>query len=147
MAEKAPTVLIVDDDPFVGEALRLLLEPDLSVVEVLTDAPRVEAAAATTRPDLVLLDLVLPSGSGLDLAAVLLRRQPAVRIVVFTAYPRVDLVTSAAALGVTAFVAKAAAIGALRRALAAALRGVKTFPDISLPPSLPPSLLYCWATS
>lgn len=70
VAEKAPTVLVVDDAPFVGEALRLLLEPDPLVVEVLTDAPRVEAAAVTARPDLVLLDVVLPSGGGLVLCGV-----------------------------------------------------------------------------
>lgn len=63
---RTPTVLVVDDDPTVSDVVRRYLErAGLSVV-LAADGPAALAAAATHRPALVVLDLMLPGMSGLD---------------------------------------------------------------------------------
>ncbi len=61
-------VLVVDDEPGVRESLRMLLKGDCQVVTA-ENVEQARAAIAETPPDLVLLDMVMPGGSGLDLLA------------------------------------------------------------------------------
>jgi CheY-like chemotaxis protein len=59
-------VLVVEDNVDVGDAFRVLFESTgrrVSVVQTVADALR---AARSSRVDLMLLDLTLPDGSGLD---------------------------------------------------------------------------------
>jgi DNA-binding response OmpR family regulator len=66
--EKRDRVLIVEDSSLVGDALRVLFEEhgyDVSVADSL-DSGR--SAAAAQAPDVILLDVVLPDGDGLELA-------------------------------------------------------------------------------
>lgn len=64
------TVLIVDDHPtFRRFARRLLEHAGFSVVGESADSAGALARARELRPDAVLLDVLLPDGSGLDVAA------------------------------------------------------------------------------
>src|SRR5258708_38831781 len=60
----APTILICDDEPSLRELMRISLRPDYTFVEAAHVAEAIKLAAAT-RPDLVLLDVMMPGGSGL----------------------------------------------------------------------------------
>jgi two-component system nitrogen regulation response regulator NtrX len=59
--------LIVDDEPNIGRSLRLILEGEGYTVTVCRSAAEFRAAAANRRPDVYLLDVKLPDGSGIDL--------------------------------------------------------------------------------
>lgn len=59
-------VLIVEDNDIVSGALRLLFEETGRRVSVAATVAGAIRAAAADHPDLVLLDLTLPDGSGLD---------------------------------------------------------------------------------
>lgn len=79
-------VLIVDDEPAARAKLRRLLAAEADVAELL-EAPDAPAAlalvqAATTPPDLALLDIEMPGGNGVQLAAAL--RERGVRCVIFS---------------------------------------------------------------
>jgi two-component system response regulator EvgA len=64
------TVLIVDDHPSFRASARLLLEHDgFEVVGEATDGADGLAATSRLSPDVVLLDVSLPDGNGLDIAA------------------------------------------------------------------------------
>ena len=64
----APTILIVEDEPFLREAFRLMLEDsDYSVLEAGTGQEGI-TIARTHHPDLMLLDMGLPDMNGLDVA-------------------------------------------------------------------------------
>jgi DNA-binding response OmpR family regulator len=61
-------VLIADDDPDMAQGLRMLLELWGCAVMVCHDGAAALAAAAEFRPDIVLLDIGLPRGDGVEVA-------------------------------------------------------------------------------
>jgi DNA-binding response OmpR family regulator len=79
------TVLVVDDDESVGDVVAAYLAR--AGLEVRRAADGIDAleAAAAERPDIVVLDLMLPGVDGLEVCRRLRRRQPGIPIVMLTA--------------------------------------------------------------
>ncbi|MBL7491491.1 response regulator transcription factor [Frankia sp. AgB1.9] len=77
-------VLIVDDDPTVADVLSRYLQRAGYDVDLAVDGPGALAAAATTPPDLVVLDLMLPGINGLEVCRRLRETGP-VPVVMLTA--------------------------------------------------------------
>jgi two-component system, NarL family, response regulator LiaR len=79
-------LLIVDDIPETVDYLsRLLaLEPDFAVLGVATTGEEGIQAAVRLRPDVVLMDLMMPGMGGLEATRQLLTRLPTVRVVVMS---------------------------------------------------------------
>jgi DNA-binding response OmpR family regulator len=63
------SVLIADDDPNIVLALRFLMEKAGYHVTVATDGDAALAVAAKMRPDIVLLDVMMPRRNGFDVCA------------------------------------------------------------------------------
>ena len=84
-------VLVVDDHPsFRRLVSRLLVDAGFAVVGEAADAAGALREAARLRPDIVLLDIVLPDGSGLALARELALRGEAPRVVLISSRGRSD---------------------------------------------------------
>src|SRR5574337_2043088 len=77
--------LMVEDDRMIGESLRGSLRAEGHAVDWVRDAEAATAATATERFDLVLLDLGLPRGSGLDVLHAMRARADATPVIVLTA--------------------------------------------------------------
>jgi DNA-binding NarL/FixJ family response regulator len=77
-------ILLADDHAMVMEAVRKLLEPEFEVVGIAHDGRKLLQLASQTRPDLVLLDLGMPSLNGFDAGQQLKKLVPATKIVVLT---------------------------------------------------------------
>jgi DNA-binding NarL/FixJ family response regulator len=77
-------VLLADDHAMVAEAFKKLLEPEFEVGAVASDGRKLLHLAQQTRPDVVLLDLGMPSLNGFDAGRQLKRLLPAIKIVVVT---------------------------------------------------------------
>lgn len=73
-------MLVVEDNPVARRMLRLALECEGYVVREAGDVRSTLEAVASELPDLVLLDLVLPDGDGVDLAHRLRQRFPGIRM-------------------------------------------------------------------
>jgi len=80
-------VVIVDDHTLFREGLRTILEmeDDLEVVADAESAEDVVELVWQTRPDVLLLDIRMPQGSGLDAVPAVLRISPRTQVLVLTA--------------------------------------------------------------
>jgi CheY-like chemotaxis protein len=56
-------ILVVDDDPDIVEAMRLVLEGSDHEVTTASSAPEAEEAVEAAKPDLILLDIMMPEGT------------------------------------------------------------------------------------
>lgn len=83
-------LLLVEDDPDLGEALVANLARDGFAVDLAADLATAEAALDTAIYDLVLLDLGLPDGDGLELLRRLRRRRSNLPVLVLTARDAVE---------------------------------------------------------
>jgi len=108
-----PRVLVVDDEAGVRESLRMLLKADCDVVAV-PDADSALRAIADTPPDLILLDLIMPNRSGLDLLSELQERGNPAPVVVLTATKTVSTAVEAMKRGAADYVTKPFELEALR---------------------------------
>jgi len=108
-----PRILVVDDEPGVQESLRMLLksEGDVTIAGDVDAALR-EVTLAT--PDLVLLDLVMPGRSGLELLAELSDRGVRAPVIVLTATNTVNAAVEAMKRGAADFITKPFELDALR---------------------------------
>lgn len=100
--------MVVDDHPLLREGLARLVQSALGVARVREAGNRVEALARARAeaPDLVVLDVVLPDGNGLDLVRDLRAEFPAVRLVVVSSYSDGDYAGRALGAGAQAYVCK-----------------------------------------
>mgnify|MGYP000088297455 CR=1 FL=1 len=110
-------ILIVDDHPLVRKGIRLGLEADrdLLVVGEAADGQAAIQAADQFLPDVVLLDISLPSMSGFDVARAIKRRHPHVAIVFLTMHEDDGHLFAATRAGAEAFAAKGIEIDELVR--------------------------------
>jgi len=119
------TLLIVDDHPVVRDGLRGMFQSD-PCFEVLGEAADgVEAVALVERldPDVVLMDLRMPGGGGVDAIAELGRRGARARVLVLTTYDTDSDTLPAIEAGATGYLLKDAPRDDLFTAVRAAAQG------------------------
>ena len=124
MAESI-SVLLVDDHAVVREGLRSLLEVQ-DGIEVVGEAVDGEAAvreAEARRPDVVLMDLVMPRRDGVGAMRELRRRLPSARVIVLTSFADDDRLLPAVRAGAAGYLLKDADPQEVVRAVRAAHRG------------------------
>jgi DNA-binding response OmpR family regulator len=120
-------VVVVDDDPAIGTAIRDLLAADGLAVESPGDGRAALPSLLRSAPDLVILDINMPEMSGWELCAIL-RRQPATRsipILFLTGRQAVKDRISAMQFGGSDYLAKPFAPADLRRKVRALLSSRK----------------------
>ena len=118
-------VLVVDDHPMFRDGLVALVE-SLDWTEVVgqaADADTAVALAREARPDIVLMDLHLASGNGLDATARITAAVPGVAVLVLTMVENDDAVATALRAGARGYLVKGASRAQIRRALEAVADG------------------------
>jgi DNA-binding NarL/FixJ family response regulator len=122
-AEHAHRLVVIEDHPIFREGLIRCLdaEPDLRVVGEWTTADVDLDALAAGAPDLVLMDVELPGGSGIDLTARVRAAIPELKVVMLTAFADADLLFAAMQAGAVGYLLKHTAprdlVATLRRVL------------------------------
>lgn len=99
-------ILIIDDEAAIRESLEALLCMEGFHVTMAVDGPSGVEQLATSEFDLLLLDLALPGESGIDLLPRILEMQPALPVIMITAYGTVSNVVDAIRAGAENFVQK-----------------------------------------
>ncbi|MFI8221407.1 response regulator [Streptomyces sp. NPDC085932] len=126
-------IILADDHPVVREGLCAMLstEPDLTVIAQASNGPQAEALCADLNPDIVLMDLSMPGGDGVDSITRMTRRNLAARIVVLTTYVTDRDILRAVEAGAAGYLLKDMPRGELVAAVRSAVRG-----DTVLAPSV-----------
>jgi DNA-binding NarL/FixJ family response regulator len=108
-------VLLVDDHEVFLQGLVMLLSQDerLDVVGTATNGADAVQLAGVLRPDVVLLDVVMPGIDGFEAAEQLRARVPDAAVVLVSGIDEERALERAAAVGAAAFVAKAEAVDRL----------------------------------
>jgi two-component system response regulator DevR len=119
------TLLIVDDHEVVRQGLVALLgrRPEFHVVAEAGTVAEAVAAARKFRPNLVVMDVRLPDGSGIEACREIRSEMPETRVVMLTSYPDEDAVLSAIIAGASGYLLKQVRARDLVAALATVGRG------------------------
>lgn len=131
-------VLLADDYEIYRHGLRMILEleDDMSVVGQASGAGQAVQAAVELQPDVVVLDIYFPDGSGIDACREITRRLPCTRVLVLSASEDDSDLVEAIRAGATGYLLKDIAPDQLARSIRATALGQ---PQVS--PALAPTLM------
>jgi DNA-binding NarL/FixJ family response regulator len=119
------TILIADDHPVVRDGLRMVLERerDLRVIGEASDGVEAVREIERSKPDVLLLGLMMPALYGLDVVREAKRLSPATRVVVLSMYSAQGYVATALRQGAEGFLAKGATGAEVVKAVREVLAG------------------------
>jgi NarL family two-component system response regulator LiaR len=132
-------VLIADDHVIVRKGIRALLatEPDVEVVGEAGDGTEALVQVQALRPDVVLMDLVMPGVDGIEATRQITAGHPDVRVLVLTSFAADDKVFPAIKAGALGYLLKDTGPEDLVRAIRQVYRG-----EPSLEPAIARKVLY-----
>jgi DNA-binding NarL/FixJ family response regulator len=118
-------VLIADDHSVVRQGLRmfLALDPDIEIVGEAASGEEAIQQARDIRPDVVLMDLVMPGMGGVAATRMIRTEMPAVEVVALTSVVADEAVTGAIRAGAIGYLLKNTEADELRRAIKSAAAG------------------------
>lgn len=118
-------VMVVDDHAVVREGLRTLLShhPDITVVAQAGNVATALAEAERHAPDVVVLDVRLPDGSGVDACRSLRSQAPDMRVLMLTSYADEEAIVGSMLAGASGYLLKDATPDTLVSAIRTAYEG------------------------
>lgn len=118
-------IVLADDHQILLDGLKRLIDAkgDMHVVATATDASSAIAAAHEHRPDVLVLDISMPGGGGLEVARRIREMELPTKIVVLTMYAEDRYVMEAVRLGAAGYVLKRSADSELTEAIRAVAAG------------------------
>lgn len=101
-------VLVVDDHHMVRKGLAAILKsnPDLHLVGEASNGEEALSVFDEVKPDVVLMDLLMPKLDGVAVTREILKRSPDTRVIALTSYQDKELVQSALQAGATGYLLK-----------------------------------------
>jgi len=117
-----PKVLIVDDEPTIAELIADGLRPHGFRCKTADDPRRARLLLRRRRFDVLVVDVHMPGGSGLDLLAHVRRTAPAVRVILISGVATTDSLAKALDLGAYDYFPKPLNMGQLAKSVWAAAR-------------------------
>ena len=103
---RRPRVLLADDFPDLVTAIGRLLAQDCQVVGSVDDGRALLEAAERLQPDLIVLDVNIPTVNGLEACRQITQANPHIKVILLTADPDSAVVRAALAAGASALIAK-----------------------------------------
>jgi len=122
-------ILLADDHKLLRSGLRLLLErqPDMSVVAEADDGREAVRNAATSKPDVVVLDIGMPNLNGIEACVQITQENSAIAVVMLSMHSDESYVLRALKAGARAYLLKDSAESDLVRAIHAVAEGKSYF--------------------
>jgi DNA-binding NarL/FixJ family response regulator len=122
-------IVVADDHPTVLRMVKKVIEqePQLKVVGDATDGASAVAQVQELKPDVVVLNVVMPKMTGFEAARRIREKVPDTAVVILSTHKDEQFIQQAKACGACAFVEKSRASEELVRAIEAAGRGQQIF--------------------
>jgi DNA-binding NarL/FixJ family response regulator len=120
---KRTRIILADDHILLLDTLRNLLEPEFEVVGTFADGHALVDAAAGLNPDVIVLDVGMPTMNGLSAGQRIKTELPRVKLIYLTMSQDPDVAAEAFRLGASGFVVKTSAASELVHAIREALLG------------------------
>jgi DNA-binding NtrC family response regulator len=124
-------VLLIEDEAVLAKNVQRMLQKLGHTVTMATTAAQGEQRFVELSPDLILLDLRLPDGSGLDLLPRLMAHDPDAQVLMMTAYATVEDAVRAIKLGAKDYVEKPLNMDDLRHAVTRVLEEQRLHQEVS----------------
>lgn len=123
---KKTTVVLADDHSILRAGLKLLLESqnDIEVVAEAENGPQAMDACAKYRPDILILDISMPEGSGLPVIEKIKFDSPHTKTVVLTMHSDIEWIKSAISAGAVGYIVKKYAESELLMAIRSVRQGI-----------------------
>lgn len=116
-------LLLADDHTLLLEGLRMMLEPEFELVGVVEDGQALLGAAASLKPEVIILDISMPLLNGIDAARELRKLLPATKLIFLTMHGGHDYVKEALRVGASGYLLKRSAASELLTAIRQVLKG------------------------
>ncbi|WP_322796948.1 response regulator transcription factor [Tepidiforma sp.] len=118
-------VLLVDDHAVIRQGLRMLLEsaPDIEVVADCENGREALQAVERLRPDVVLMDVVMPGLNGIEATRQVRRASPSTRVVILSGFVDEEQITGAIQAGASGYLVKNSDVSELILAIQTVHRG------------------------
>lgn len=112
-------VAIVDDHPLILSGIRESIQgmSDANLIATWKNAQEVKDNYLLDKPDVMLLDLNLPDGDGIELCKELLKQDPQARIIILTTFDQLAIVKSAMNAGASGYLLKTVSVDELHKAI------------------------------
>lgn len=122
-------IVLADDHDVMRQGLRMLLgsRPEIMVVQDVRNGREAVLAAEQLRPDVVLMDIVMPGLNGLEATRQIRKRSPRTRVIVLSAFVDDEQITAALRAGASGYLKKSADADELLRAIRAVAGGEAYF--------------------
>lgn len=122
-------LLIVDDHPLFRKGVRALIgvQTDMTVIGEAEDVAGAVELALAEQPDVVLMDLQMPDGSGIQATRAIVEASPAIHVLIVTMFEDDDSVFAALRAGARGYVLKGSDEEDLLRAIRSVARGEAIF--------------------
>ncbi|MGD8441131.1 MAG: response regulator [Holophagae bacterium] len=117
-------ILIVDDEPIVGERLLASLRKDGHVVEAFTDPAEALQRIEAKTFDILVCDIRMGEIDGLEVMARVLQASPRTKVIMITGYATLELARESLTKGAFDFIAKPFKLAEIRKTIAKAISAV-----------------------
>ena len=120
---KRPRVILADDHTIILDAVKNLLEPEFEVVGTFADGQALMEGASALSPNVIVLDIGMPTMNGLNAGQRLKQAMPLVKLIYLTMNHDPDTAGEAFRLGASAYLLKTSAATELQKAIREVVRG------------------------
>ena len=121
--DRAIRVVIAEDHTLMAEGLRKLLEGEFESVTTVGNGRELVDLVAASKPDVALVDIVMPLLNGIDATRRIGKISPATRVIILSAHADPQYVAEAFRAGASGYVLKRCAVSELVAAMRAVLSG------------------------
>lgn len=100
-------ILIADDAPFIREIVKQVFKnTDVKIIGEASDGEEIVKLAKATKPQVILMDLVMPKKSGIEATKEIREFLPAIKVIAFTTIDQNSMVLKALEAGCCDYVTK-----------------------------------------